>query len=86
MLRKFRKSFIRSRENLPRVSQRNICVQEIEQCRFGIGRFGLGMKGVAYVAVLEVFEGNEVGPNDAGVLGRSSVFPTEGLASGECEG
>lgn len=43
------------------------------------------MKGVANVAVLKMFEGNEVGANDAGELRRSGVFPAEGLTGGEGE-
>lgn len=43
------------------------------------------MECVANIAVLEVFEGNEVGPNDASELRRSGVFPAEGLTGGEGE-
>lgn len=43
------------------------------------------MKGVANVAVVEMFEGNKVGSNDTGVLRRCGVFPAEGLTGGEGE-
>lgn len=44
------------------------------------------VKAVGNVAVLEVLEGDEVGPDDAGVLKRAGLSPPEGLAGGESEG
>lgn len=44
------------------------------------------MEAVRNVAVREVLEGDEVGINNAGVLGGSGVLPAEGLACGEREG
>lgn len=44
------------------------------------------MDVVTNVAILEVLEGDEMGPNGASVLERTSLFPAEGLAGGESEG
>lgn len=46
------------------------------------------MNEVGNVAVLKVFEGDEVGSNDASVLKRGGLLPPEGLASweGKCKG
>lgn len=44
------------------------------------------MDVVANVAVLEVPEGDEMGPNGAGVLERTCLLPAEGLAGREGEG
>lgn len=60
-------SFIGSGENLPRVGEGDAGVEEIEQCRFGIG-VGGRVEAVGNIAVLKLLEGYEVGGNDAGIL------------------
>lgn len=79
------------REPLPDSGEGDTGVEEIEQGRSGgngmiLGGGARAVKAVGDVAVLEVLEGNEVGPNDAGVLRGCGVFPAEGLAGGEGEG
>ena len=44
------------------------------------------MDEVRNVTVLEVFEGEQVGSDGAGILERACLFPAEGLACGESEG
>lgn len=44
------------------------------------------MDEVRNVAVVEVFEGEQVGSDGAGVLKRACLFPAEGLARRESEG
>lgn len=78
------------RENLPDSGERDTGVEKIEQCRSGGNDIVLGggtsaVKAVGNVAVLEVPEGYEVRPNDAGVLRGCGFFPAEGLAGREGE-
>lgn len=44
------------------------------------------MKAIGNVSVWEVFEGHEVGVDDASELDRVDLLPAEGLAGGEGEG
>lgn len=82
-------SLVGIREHLPDSGERDTGVEKIEQCRSGGNGIVLGgasaVKAVGNAAVLEVLEGYEVGPNDAGVLRWCGVFPAEGLAGGEGE-
>lgn len=90
MARQLGEPRVRSREDVPHLGKRNADVEKIPQGQLGL-RLGLGGRAVEAVgdvagaAIGGVPEGDEVGPDDSGVLERAGLSPAESLAGGEGE-
>lgn len=76
---------VRGGESRPNLHQRHPRIEEIEKRRRSRGIAGCVVDKVGNFPVLELFKGDEVGTDSAGVLDWPSLLPSEGLAGGEGE-